>query len=123
MEFQTEYFFTLPKGFVDRDGNVHRDGIMRMANARDEILPLCDPRVKQNPSYMAVILLSRVVTCLGNIAEIDTKIIEGLYTIDMVYLLSLYQKINTMVKPVYKGICPHCGEALEIPIDLVDVSD
>lgn len=123
MDFQTEYFFTLPKGFVDRDGNVHRDGIMRMANARDEILPLNDPRVQQNPGYMAVLLLSRVVTCLGNLPEIDTKVIEGLYTMDMVYLLNLYHKINTMERPVYKGVCPHCGEEMEVPIDFIDTSD
>lgn len=123
MEFQTEFFFTLPKGYVDRDGNVHKDGIMRLSNARDEILPLNDQRVKQNPAYMTVVLLSRVVTCLGTITEIDTKIIEGLYSIDMVFLLNMYHKINTMDKPLYKGICPHCGEALEIPVDFLDISD
>lgn len=123
MEFQTEYLFTLPKGYVDRDGNVHRDGIMRLANAGDEILPLKDPRVLQNPKYMSIILLSRVVTRLGSLDAVDTKVIEGLYTIDMAYLEDLYRRINTMENPVYNGVCPHCGQVVGVPIDFMEISD
>ncbi len=83
MDFQTEYPFTLPKGFKDRDGNIHKEGVMRMANAADEILPLKDPRVQQNPSYLTIILLARVITRLGSLPAVDTRVIEGLYTMDL----------------------------------------
>lgn len=123
MEFQTEYLFTLPKGYVDGDGNVHREGVMRLANAGDEILPLKDPRVQQNPRYMTIVLLSRVITRLGSLLTVDTKVIEGLYTIDLSYLQDLYSRINTMQNPVYNGICPHCGETVGIPVNLMENMD
>lgn len=123
MEFQTEYLFTLPKGYVDRDGNVHREGVMRIATAGDEILPLRDPQVRENPKYLTIILLSRVITRLGSLSMVDTKVIEGLYTIDLAYLQSLYERINTMEHPVYKGVCPHCGENMEIPVNFMDATN
>ena len=83
MEFKTEYSFTLPRGYVDSDGNIHRTGVMRLANAADEILPLKYPRVQQNPGYLTVLLLSRVITKLGNLPSVDTHVIEGLYTMDL----------------------------------------
>ena len=90
MEFKTEYSFTLPRGYVDSDGNIHRTGVMRLANAADEILPLKDPRVQQNPGYLTVLLLSRVITKLGNLPSVDTPVIEGLYTMDLAYLQDMY---------------------------------
>ena len=83
MEFKTEYSFTLPRGYVDSNGNIHRTGVMRLANAADEILPLKAPRVQQNPGYLTVLLLSRVITKLGNLPSVDTHVIEGLYTMDL----------------------------------------
>lgn len=123
MEFQTEFPFTLPKGFVDRDGNVHKEGIMRMANAGDEILPLKDPRVQQNPGYLTIILLARVITRLGTLPTVDTRVVEGLYTMDLAYLQDLYERINTMEIPTYKGICPHCGKSLAIPVNFMEAGD
>ena len=123
MDFQTEFPFTLPKGFKDRDGNIHKDGMMRMANAADEILPLKDPRVQQNPSYLTIILLARVITRLGSLPSVDTRVIEGLYTMDLAYLQDLYQRINTMEIPSYKGVCPHCGKTLEVPINFMEAGD
>lgn len=120
MAFQTEFTFTLPRGYVDMAGNVHKEGTMRLANAGDEILPMRDPRVQQNPGYLTIILLARVVTKLGNLPAVDTNIIEKLYTMDLAYLQDLYQKINTMEMPVYKGICPHCGEAIDIPVNFME---
>lgn len=119
MAFQTEFEFTLPKGFIDVDGNIHREGVMRLANAGDEILPLRDPRVQQNPEYLTVILLSRVITRLGSLPAVDTVVIEKLYTIDLAYLQDLYQRINTMEMPVYQEICPHCGKQMEIPVNFM----
>lgn len=120
MSFQTEFPFSLPKGFVDMAGNVHKDGVMRLANAGDEILPLRDPRVQQNPGYLTIILLARVITKLGTLPTVDTNVIEKMYTMDLAYLQDLYQKINTMEMPTYKGICPHCGEKIDIPVNFME---
>ena len=119
-DFETELAFTLPRGFVDRSGTVHREGIMRLANAGDEILPLRDPRVQQNPGYLTITLLARVITKLGTLPTVDTNVVERLYTIDLAYLQDLYQRINTMEMPVYKTICPHCGEEIEVPINFME---
>ena len=118
--FQTEFNFTLPRGFVDRDGNLHREGTMRLANAADEILPLKDPRVQQNPGYLTIILLARVITRLGSLPAVDTRVVENLFTMDQAYLQDLYQSINAMDVPTYKGICPHCGKEIEIPVNFTE---
>ena len=90
---------------------------MRLANAGDEILPLRDPRVQQNPAYLTIILLARVIVRLGSLPAVDTKIVEKLFTADLAYLQDLYQRINSMENPVYKTVCPHCGEEIEVPIN------
>src|SRR5258708_3822732 len=92
--FQTEIEFMLPKGYLDATGILHRRGIMRLATAADEILPLRDPRVQQNPAYLAIIVLARVITRLGDVASIDTKVIEGLFASDLDYLQRTYEQIN-----------------------------
>jgi hypothetical protein len=92
--FQTEIEFTLPKGFLDEHGVLHRRGSMRLATAADEILPLRDPRVQQNQAYLAVIVLARVITRLGDVPNIDTRVIEGLFASDLDYLQRLYERIN-----------------------------
>ncbi len=120
MAFETEFEFTLPKGYRDMDGVIHRDGVMRLANAADEILPLRDSRVQQNPGYLSVILLSRVITRLGTLPAVDTHVIENLYTMDLAYLQELYQRVNTMDMPVFQGVCPHCGQAVDIPVNFME---
>src|SRR5438105_1201713 len=92
--FQTEVEFTLPKGYLDADGVLHREGVMRLATAADEILPLKDPRVQQNPAYLTVIVLARVITRLGSLADVNTKTIEGLFASDLDYLQGLYERLN-----------------------------
>jgi len=92
--FQTEVEFILPKGYLDATGILHRKGVMRLATAADEILPLRDPRVQQNEAYLAVIVLARVITRLGDLRDIDTKVIEGLFAGDLDYLQRLYERIN-----------------------------
>ena len=94
MSLQTEYPFTLPKGFVDDQGTLHRTGTMRLACARDEIEPLRDPRVKENDAYATVIVLARVVTELGTVARVTTKTIESLFVSDFGYLQDLYRIVN-----------------------------
>ena len=97
--FQTEVEFDLPKGFVDDTGALHRRGTMRLATAADEILPLRDPRVQQNEAYLAVIVLSRVVTGLGTLTDVHTGVIENLYASDFGYLQRLYEKLNNGDEP------------------------
>lgn len=123
MAFETEFTFTLPRGYVDDTGMIHKTGTMRLANAADEILPLRDPRVQQNPGYLTIILLARVITKLGSLPAVDTKTIEKLFTMDLAYLQDLYERINTMEMPVYKGVCPHCGRELDIPVNFMDAGD
>ncbi len=92
--FQTEVDFSLPKGFLDAHGVLHRRGVMRLATAADEILPLRDPRVQQNPAYLVIIVLARVIVKLGDLPSIDTKTIEGLFAADLDYLQRTYERIN-----------------------------
>jgi hypothetical protein len=106
--FQTEYEFTLPCGFLDSEGNLHREGVMRRATAADEILPLKDPRVQKNPAYMVVILLSRVVTRLGGLSQINPKTIEDLYATDLAYLQNLYNEVNRLDESAEAVMCPQC---------------
>lgn len=92
--FHTEVEFTLPKGYVDDEGILHRDGVMRLATAADEILPLKDPRVQQNPAYLTIIVLARVITRLGSLPSINTKVVEGLFASDLGHLQALYERLN-----------------------------
>ena len=116
---ETEFEFELPKGYVDKNGDVHKRGTMRLATAADEILPMRDPRVQQNAGYLTIILLSRVITRLGTLSTINTHVIEGLFTMDLAYLQDLYQRINMSDMPTYKVVCPHCNQQIEVPLDFL----
>jgi hypothetical protein len=106
--FQTEFPFTLPCGYIDANGNLHREGVMRRATAADEILPLRDPRVIKNDAYLMVILLSRVITKLGGLSGISTVTIENLYVTDLTYLQNLYNDINRLDEGNHRVVCPEC---------------
>lgn len=93
---QTEFEFTLPKGYLDSDGNLHRKGVMRLSRAMDEIVPMRDPRVKSNPAYATVIILSRVITRLGALEEVSPAIVEGFFACDLNYLQHFYRHINEL---------------------------
>jgi hypothetical protein len=112
--FQTEFEFILPKGYVDDEGNLHKKGVIRLATAADEILPLRDQRVQSNPAYLTVILLSRVITKLGTLDSINTKTIENLFASDLAYLQDFYTKINENGTTKVKAACPKCGCNFEI---------
>lgn len=114
MAFKTEYEFELPRGFVDEDGNLHKRGIMRLATAADEILPMRDPRVQQNPGYLTIILLTRVITKLGDVRGIDTRVVERLFTADLAYLQNLYRQINELDSAMLKTSCPKCEHEFEV---------
>jgi len=92
--FATEFEFTLPKGYLDSEGNLHRQGIMRLSTAIDEIAPLRDPRVKANPAYATIIILSRVITQLGALSEISPAMVENFFAQDLNYLQDFYRYIN-----------------------------
>jgi len=94
MSLQTEFPFKMPKGYVDQHGTLHREGVMRLATARDEIEPLRDPRVRENEAYLTVIVLSRVTTELGSVSQVTPKTIEGLFVADLAYLQDFYRAIN-----------------------------
>jgi ssDNA-binding Zn-finger/Zn-ribbon topoisomerase 1 len=112
MEFKTEYEFVLPRGYVDKDGVVHREGMMRLANAKDEIVPLSDLRVQRNRAYLIIVLLSRVVTRLGTLPEVNTGIIENLFAGDLRFLEEMYNRINED-EAVIRVTCPECGATFE----------
>lgn len=104
------YPFRLPRGYVDGEGTLHREGQMRLATAGDELSALRDPRVKADESYMNPLILSKVITMLGTLPEITPEVIEGLFVADMEFLQDMYDTINKVDKPQIQVACPHCGE-------------
>ena len=115
--FETQVKFELPKGYIDKKGEVHKTGIMRLANAADEIVPLNDPRVKLNAGYLSILLLERVIVKLGTLEKVDHFVIENLFTADMAYLQDLYQRINAVEPPTIDVMCPKCSHQFrsEVP--------
>jgi hypothetical protein len=116
MVLQTEFDFTLPVGYVDAAGNLHRDGSMRLATAMDEVAPMRDPRVRNNQAYIGIILLSRVITRLGSLAQVNTSVIENLFVADLAYLQALYRRINEEGKSTIIIICPNCQTRQEVDL-------
>jgi hypothetical protein len=112
----TEFEFTLPFGYHDADGTLHRDGTMRLARASDEIEPLRDARVRANEAYLVVILLSRVITRLGTVTHINPKVIEDLYAMDLAYLQEFYNEVNRTGAPRVPAMCPHCERDFEVEL-------
>ena len=112
MNLQTEYEFVLPRGYVDKDGNLHRDGVMRLANAKDEIVPLNDLRVQRNRAYLIIVLLSRVITRLGDLQEVTANHIENLFAGDLRFLEEMYNRINED-EAMVQVTCPECGARFE----------
>lgn len=111
---QTEHEFTLPMGYIDRDGGLHRHGIMRLATAADEILPQRDERVRSNPAYLTVIVMSRVITRLGDVPHVNPAVIEGLFAADLEYLQDLYNTINQLAVDTIPVKCATCAEPVEV---------
>jgi hypothetical protein len=118
---QTEVAFTLPRGYVDPTGNVHRDGRMRLATARDEIEPMRDAEVRQNQAYLSVLLLARTVTRIGEITDITPELVENLYAGDFDHLQRLYERINGNGEAVGVVNCPQCAHEFEV--DLTEIED
>jgi hypothetical protein len=110
---RTEFEFTLPRGYVDSSGNLHKRGWMRLARAKDVLLPLQDPRVQKNANYLAVILLSRVISKMGTLKLINPPVIEGLFSADLAYLIDFYKKSNERVFRQIGLQCEQCGKDFE----------
>jgi hypothetical protein len=115
-ELRTEFPFILPRGYVDTSGVVHRDGVMRLATAKDEIVPQRDPRVRENESYLTVLLLSRVVTRLGRLGEVNPGVIENMFASDLAFLQDLYRRVNQEGTSQAAVTCPACSH--EFAVDM-----
>jgi hypothetical protein len=113
---RTEFEFELPIGYTDDSGNTHKRGVMRLATARDEILPLRDPRVRDNEAYLTVLLLSRVVTQLGELREVNPGTIEGLFASDLAFLQDLYRRINQEGHTRATVTCPSCEHEFTVDV-------
>lgn len=114
MSLQTEFPFTLPRGFVDSEGNLHKEGVMRLATAYDEIAPMRDPRVQSNPGYLVLILLSRVITRLGTLQQVNPKIMEGLFSADLAFLQDFYRRVNENGTSEIEATCEQCGAKFKV---------
>jgi hypothetical protein len=112
----TEFQFELPRGFVDAGGTVHRRGAMRLATARDELLPLYDARVQENSAFMTVVLLARVITRLGDLTDIHAGIIENMFASDVAFLQDLYRRVNQEGQTRAAVACPACGHDFTVDI-------
>ncbi len=117
MTMQTEFPFTLPRGYTDAEGSIQREGVMRLATAYDEIVPMKDPRVQANPGYLVVILLSRVITRLGDLTHINPKVVEGLFSADLGFLQDFYRRINENGHTQMDVTCPHCEGHFDVEVN------
>jgi hypothetical protein len=113
---RTEFPFELPRGYVDGSGTVHRSGVMRLATARDELIPLRDDRVRENPAFLTVVLLGRVITRLGSVTDIHAGIIEDLFASDLAFLQDFYRRINTEGHTRAAVTCPDCQHRFTVDI-------
>ncbi|MEU4203780.1 hypothetical protein [Streptomyces sp. NPDC045470] len=113
---RTEFPFQLPRGYVDEAGTVHRDGVMRLSTARDELVPLRDVRVQENPAYLSVVLLGRVVTRLGTLPMVHDGIVENMFASDLAFLQDFYRQINAEGHTRAAVDCPHCSEPFEVEL-------
>ena len=113
---ETVYDFTLPRGYLDSVGEVHRRGKMRLATAGDEISATRDPRVLSNPSYLTIVVLGKVVTELEGVEMVTANLIEKLFTADLAFLQDMYQRINDIEPPMMETVCPDCGKVYKVPL-------
>ncbi|HVN11588.1 MAG TPA: hypothetical protein VMT69_05815, partial [Kineosporiaceae bacterium] len=113
---RTEFAFELPRGYVDGSGTVHRSGVMRLATGRDELVPLRDDRVRENPAYLTVVLLARVVTRLGTIDDVHAGIIENLFATDLAFLQDLYRRVNQEGHTHAGVTCPSCNHTFTVDV-------
>ncbi|GAA2978058.1 hypothetical protein [Actinokineospora diospyrosa] len=115
-ELRTEFAFELPRGYVDDNGVAHHSGTMRLATARDELVPLRDDRVRENPAYLTVVLLARVVTRIGEVTDVHAGVIENLFAADLAFLQELYRRVNSEGHTRAGVACPQCGHGFAVDL-------
>ncbi|WP_218150559.1 hypothetical protein [Actinokineospora terrae] len=115
-ELRTEFAFELPRGYVDDAGVVHQAGTMRLATARDELVPLRDDRVRENAAYLTVVLLARVVTRIGDVTDVHAGVIENLFAADLAFLQDLYRRVNSEGHTRAGVQCPQCGHGFAVDV-------
>jgi hypothetical protein len=115
-QLRTEFTFLLPRGYLDSSGNVHREGVMRLATARDELVPLRDDRVRENPAYLTVVLLARVIMRIGTIEDVHAGVIENLFAADLAFLQDLYRRVNTEGHTRAAVTCPSCSHRFAVDV-------
>jgi len=113
---RTEFPFLLPQGYIDEHGARHREGVMRFATARDEIMPLRDARVRENEAYLSILLLSRVIVRLGELPAVTPGVLEGLFAGDLAFLQGLYRRINLEGTTEVAVCCPHCRKEYSVDV-------
>jgi hypothetical protein len=113
---RTEFEFELPRGYVDADGVTHRHGVMRLATARDELLPLYDERVQENAAFTTVVLLGRVITSLGTLPAVSAHIVENMFASDVAFLQDFYRRINAEGHTRAAVTCPECSHRFTIDL-------
>jgi hypothetical protein len=119
---QTEFNFVLPRGYIDNEGKLHKEGSMRLATAMDEILPLRDPRVRNNEAYLIIVLLSQVITHLGTLPRVTPEIVEKFFAADIAFLQDFYRQLNDIERRILTVNCPHCGQQHEVEVPLLGES-
>jgi len=113
---RTQFEFELPRGYVDESGTVHRNGSMRLATARDELIPLRDMRVQENPAYLSVVLLGRVITRLGTLPQVHDGVVENMFASDLAFLQDFYRQVNAEGHTRAGVTCPHCEQPFEVEL-------
>lgn len=113
MTLQTRFSFTLPRGYVDGSGTLHREGVMRLATARDELEPLRDPSVDgPDDPRLTVVVLARVIETLGSLELVTTHEVENLFAADLAFLQDFYGVINFGTQEEYEELLALQRDAL-----------
>ncbi|ONI89117.1 hypothetical protein ALI22I_16525 [Saccharothrix sp. ALI-22-I] len=115
-QMRTEFAFELPRGYVDDSGVVHRSGVMRLATARDELVPLRDDRVRENAAYLTVVLLARVIVRIGSVTDVHAGVVENLFASDLAFLQDMYRRINSEGHTRAAVACPECGHGFSVDV-------
>ncbi|MBD2680965.1 MULTISPECIES: phage tail assembly protein [Nostoc] len=118
----TEFTFTLPRGLSDGENRVHRQGVMRLATAKDEILVQKERKVQENPAYGVLVMLARVITRLGSLNSVSPELLEGLVLHDIAYLREFYNRINQQGNAHVPAQCPHCNTQFSVELELAGES-
>lgn len=117
-----EFTFILPRGITDNHNRVHRQGVMRLATAKDEILAQQHPSVRDNPGYSFLVMLSQVITRLGSFNSVTPDFLEKLVIRDIAYLREFYNRVNQQGNTHIPALCPHCNNEFAVELELVGES-